>query len=52
MNKPIIWRLPVFQRILALMRGQSLVQRPPVKTMEGLWLPHEKRRSAISWGWR
>ena len=32
----------VFQRILALMRGQSLVQRPPVKTMDGLWLPHEK----------
>ncbi len=32
----------VYQRILALMRGQSLVQRPPVKTMEGLWLPHEK----------
>jgi hypothetical protein len=24
------------------MRGQSLVQRPPVKTMDGLWLPHEK----------
>ncbi|MNM16959.1 Limonene 1,2-monooxygenase [compost metagenome] len=32
----------VFQRILALMRGQSLVQRPPVQTMDGLWLPHEK----------
>ena len=32
----------VYQRILALMRGQSLVQRAPVKTMEGLWLPHEK----------
>jgi luciferase family oxidoreductase group 1 len=32
----------VYQRILALMRGQSLVQRPPVKTMDGLWLPHEK----------
>ena len=31
-----------YQRILALMRGQSLVQRPPVKSMEGLWLPHEK----------
>lgn len=36
----------VFQRILALMRGQSLVQRPPVKTMDGLWLPHE--REAVS----
>jgi len=31
-----------YQRILALIRGQSLVQRPPVKSMEGLWLPHEK----------
>ncbi|MDH1264847.1 MULTISPECIES: LLM class flavin-dependent oxidoreductase [unclassified Pseudomonas] len=30
-----------YQRILALIRGQSLVQRPPVKSMEGLWLPHE-----------
>lgn len=36
----------VYQRILALMRGQSLVQRPPVKTMDGLWLPHE--REAVS----
>jgi len=32
----------VYQRILALMRGQSLVQRPPVQTMDGLWLPHER----------
>src|SRR3989344_6994654 len=32
----------VYQRILALMRGQSLVQRPPVESMDGLWLPHEK----------
>ncbi|ROO39623.1 MULTISPECIES: LLM class flavin-dependent oxidoreductase [unclassified Pseudomonas] len=32
----------VYQRILALIRGQSLVQRPPVETMNGLWLPHEK----------
>ncbi|WP_434708852.1 LLM class flavin-dependent oxidoreductase [Pseudomonas sp. R1-1] len=32
----------VYQRILALMRGQSLVQRPPVKSMEGMWLPHER----------
>ncbi|NBA96987.1 LLM class flavin-dependent oxidoreductase [Pseudomonas sp. R5(2019)] len=32
----------VYQRILALMRGQSLMQRPPVKSMEGLWLPLEK----------
>ncbi|MCY1177751.1 luciferase family oxidoreductase, group 1 [compost metagenome] len=32
----------VYQRILALMRGHSLMQRPPVSTMDGLWLPHEK----------
>lgn len=32
----------VYQRILALMRGQSLVQRKPVNSMDGLWLPHEK----------
>ncbi|QKZ02301.1 MULTISPECIES: LLM class flavin-dependent oxidoreductase [Pseudomonas] len=32
----------VYQRILNLMRGQSLVQQPPVETMEGRWLPHEK----------
>ncbi|MDZ5603207.1 LLM class flavin-dependent oxidoreductase [Pseudomonas sp. RP23018S] len=36
----------VYQRILALMRGQSLVQRPPVERMDGLWLPHE--REAVS----
>lgn len=35
-----------FQRILALIRGQSLVQRKPVASMEGLWLPHE--RQAVS----
>jgi luciferase family oxidoreductase group 1 len=32
----------VYRRILNLMRGQTLVQQPPVKSMEGLWLPHEK----------
>jgi len=32
----------VYQRILALMRGQSLMQKPPVPTMNGLWLPHER----------
>ncbi|MFD2645995.1 LLM class flavin-dependent oxidoreductase [Pseudomonas japonica] len=32
----------VYQRILALMRGQSLMQKPPVETMNGLWLPHER----------
>ena len=31
-----------YQRILSLIRGQSLVQRPPVESMEGLWLPHER----------
>ncbi|UVE17855.1 LLM class flavin-dependent oxidoreductase [Pseudomonas sp. LS44] len=31
-----------YQRILALLRGQSLVQRPPVASMDGLWLPHER----------
>jgi len=36
----------VYQRILALMRGQSLVQRPPVQTMDGLWLPHEREAVA------
>jgi luciferase family oxidoreductase group 1 len=37
----------VYQRILALMRGQSLMQRPPVESMDGLWLPHE-RESVMS----
>ena len=32
-----------FQRILALIRGQSLVQRKPVPSMDGLWLPHERQ---------
>jgi luciferase family oxidoreductase group 1 len=36
----------VYQRILALMRGQSLMQRPPVETMDGLWLPHEREAVA------
>ncbi|NQD91483.1 LLM class flavin-dependent oxidoreductase [Pseudomonas sp. CrR25] len=31
-----------YQRILALVRGQSLVQRPPVASMAGLWQPHEQ----------
>ncbi|MES2819280.1 MAG: LLM class flavin-dependent oxidoreductase [Pseudomonadota bacterium] len=31
-----------YQRILALIRGQSLVQRPPVASMEGLWTAQEK----------
>ena len=32
-----------YQRILALLRGQSLVQKPPVPSMDGLWLPHERQ---------
>ncbi|MVW75911.1 LLM class flavin-dependent oxidoreductase [Pseudomonas xionganensis] len=32
-----------FQRVLALMRGQSLVLRPPVESMAGRWLPHEQQ---------
>jgi len=32
----------VYQRVLALMRGQSLVLRPPVRNMSPEWLPHEK----------
>ena len=31
-----------YQRILALLRGQSMVLRPPVESMQGLWLPHEQ----------
>ncbi|MEB0078381.1 LLM class flavin-dependent oxidoreductase [Pseudomonas sp. CCI3.2] len=36
----------LYQRILSLMRGQSLVQKAPVKSMEGLWLPHEREAVA------
>lgn len=32
-----------YQRILALIRGQSLLMRPPVESMQGLWLPHEEQ---------
>ena len=32
----------VYQRILALFRGDSLRLQPPVRSMEGVWLPHEK----------
>lgn len=35
-----------YQRILALIRGQSLVQKAPVESMHGLWLPHEKEAVA------
>lgn len=39
-----------YQRILALIRGHSLVQKPPVKSMQGLWLPHEKEAVASFFG--
>lgn len=39
-----------YQRILALIRGHSLVQKPPVKSMQGLWLPHEKEAVASLFG--
>ncbi|MEZ6151176.1 MAG: LLM class flavin-dependent oxidoreductase [Pirellulaceae bacterium] len=32
-----------FQRILALIRGQSLLMRPPVESMRGLWQPREEQ---------
>ncbi|GGM10851.1 LLM class flavin-dependent oxidoreductase [Pseudomonas asuensis] len=32
----------VYLRVLALMRGQSLVLRPPVRNMSPEWLPHER----------
>jgi luciferase family oxidoreductase group 1 len=32
-----------YQRILSLLRGQSLLLRPPVRSMAGLWLPHEQQ---------
>ncbi|WP_043312179.1 LLM class flavin-dependent oxidoreductase [Pseudomonas sp. ML96] len=32
-----------FQRILALIRGESLVLRPPVASMAGRWQPHEQQ---------
>lgn len=31
-----------YQRVLGLMRGQSLKLKPPVESMEGLWSPAEK----------
>jgi len=31
-----------FQRVLALLRGESRVLRPPVPSMAGLWQPHEQ----------
>ena len=31
-----------YQRVLGLMRGQSLKLKAPVETMEGIWSPAEK----------
>lgn len=31
-----------YQRVLALIRGHSMRLRPPVRSMQGLWLPHEQ----------
>ncbi|WP_437879833.1 LLM class flavin-dependent oxidoreductase [Pseudomonas sp. LRF_L74] len=33
----------VFQRVLNLMRGESLRLQPPVESMVGRWLPHEQQ---------
>lgn len=35
-----------YQRILALVRGDSLKMKPPVPSMAGLWLPHEQQAVA------
>ncbi len=32
-----------FQRILALVRGQSLLMRPPIQSMRDLWQAHEEQ---------
>ena len=32
-----------YQRILCLIRGQSMLMRPPVESMQGLWKPHEEQ---------
>jgi luciferase family oxidoreductase group 1 len=31
-----------YQRFLGLVRGQSVMLKPPVESMDGLWSPHEK----------
>lgn len=33
----------VYQRILNLIRGRSMRMQPPVASMDGLWLPHERQ---------
>lgn len=35
-----------YQRILSLVRGDSLKMKPPVPSMAGLWLPHEQQAVA------
>ena len=32
-----------FQRILALIRGQNMLMRPPVESMQDLWKHHEEQ---------
>lgn len=32
-----------YQRVLALIRGENLLLRPPVENMAGRWLPHEQQ---------
>ena len=32
-----------YQRILCLIRGQSMLMRPPVQSMQGLWQHHEEQ---------
>ncbi len=32
-----------YQRILAMIRRQSMLMRPPVESMQGLWQPHEEQ---------
>lgn len=32
-----------YRRILALIRGQSMLMQAPVESMEGLWQPHEEQ---------
>lgn len=32
-----------YQRILAMIRRQSMLMRPPVESMQGMWQPHEEQ---------
>ena len=40
-----------YQRVLSLIRGQSLKLKAPIESMEGLWSPPEKCLSIISLPW-